>query len=398
MKFDLLIIITIELLQKYKTNLYVLKELVPFDEMVLVGDCKVKEIMDADEDLQIIGCRFVEYNDLSVECNEDTVIPSYGAKTDKNYLYWDIRYVPTKVFSAFEDERIYFDDDNGEELSHLMISVNVMHEALESDCSLEEAFDRYWAILANKYPDLYVQRECRVFENAGAFIKMEELSDNDLSWLSVDYDMLRFGEEDKLLPEYSSFFYNDDYRNRLRASQICEVIQDDMNSNLSVENKKEEKLVSLQGDLLYDTIKNQLLSDVDFVGELSDKLLKVVSIFGPHNRVHLSPLCEMQNAMFNTMSGEIYVGDHTFCGSNVSIITGSHDVAARGKQRMEFTTKGNDIEIKNGVWLCSNAVILGPCTIHNNAVVAAGSVVLPGTVIGENELWAGVPAEYKKKI
>lgn len=398
MKFDLLIIITAEILRKYKTNLYVLQKLVPYDEMVLVGDSKAKELIDADKELQLIGSRFIGLNDLAGG-NEDIVIQSYGAKTNKNYMYWDIRFVPTKVFIAFEDEHIYIDDTNGEELSHLMIDIGVMRETLKSGCSIEEAFDCYWAVAAEKYPDLYIQRESRVFEKAGAFVRMEELSDNDLSWLSLDYDMLFFSEQDKLLPEYSSFFYNVDYRNRLRASQICEVIRDDMNNNSRDEAEKiSKKSDSSQRDLTYESIRNQLLSDVDFVGELSDKLLKVVSIFGPHNRIHLSPLCEMQNAMFNTMSGEIYVGDNTFCGSNVSIITGNHDVRARGRERMNFTTTGNDIEIGNGVWLCSNAVILGPCQIKDNAVVAAGSVVLPGTVIGENELWAGIPAVFKKKI
>ena len=149
---------------------------------------------------------------------------------------------------------------------------------------------------------------------------------------------------------------------------------------------------------LYESIKLQLLNDDSFIGELKDKQLRLYSIFGSKDRIHLAPSAVMQNSLINTMSGEVYIGDNTFCGHNVSIITGTHDVRERNERRKDFASAGNDIEIGNGVWLCSDSTILGPCRIGNNAVVAAGSVVLPGTIIGEDELWAGTPAVYKKKI
>ncbi|MBQ0028699.1 MAG: FkbM family methyltransferase, partial [Lachnospiraceae bacterium] len=148
----------------------------------------------------------------------------------------------------------------------------------------------------------------------------------------------------------------------------------------------------------YDNVKNELLNDIDFVAALSDKLLGMMSIFGPKERVHLAPDAEMQNSVVNTMSGEVYVGSGSFCGHNVSIITGSHDAYSYGEARRQYPCDGNDIIIGEGVWICSNAVILGPCKIGDNSVVAAGSIVLPGTEIGAGELWAGVPAVYKKTI
>ncbi len=149
---------------------------------------------------------------------------------------------------------------------------------------------------------------------------------------------------------------------------------------------------------LYEILKTKILNDYDFIGLLSDNLLKVCRVWGPTSRVHIGNETNMCNTLFNTISGDIYIGDYTFTGHNVSVITGTHNPSLIGKPRMEFNTIGNDIHIGNGVWLGSNCIILGPCVIEDNAVIAAGSVVLPGTHIHANELWAGIPAVYKKSV
>ncbi len=43
-------------------------------------------------------------------------------------------------------------------------------------------------------------------------------------------------------------------------------------------------------------------------------------------------------------------------------------------------------------------MVLGPCRIEKDAVVAAGSVVLPHTHIKPGEVYAGVPAKKVKDI
>jgi acetyltransferase-like isoleucine patch superfamily enzyme len=106
----------------------------------------------------------------------------------------------------------------------------------------------------------------------------------------------------------------------------------------------------------------------------------------------------MEDTHFNTNCGDIYIGDYTFCGGFVKIITGSHDYKRVGKERqLSVPTSGNDIHIGNGVWLCANATILGPCRIHDNAVIAAGAVVIPGTEVPKNTIW-GAPAKHIKTI
>jgi acetyltransferase-like isoleucine patch superfamily enzyme len=120
-------------------------------------------------------------------------------------------------------------------------------------------------------------------------------------------------------------------------------------------------------------------------------------IFGDAKRLKISKNAVVNNATFNLVSGEIIIEDWVFFGHNVSIITGTHDVNALGKSRMNsIPTEKRDVVIRTGAWIASNATIIGPCVIGENAVVAACSLVNrdvpPNTIVG------GVPAKTIREI
>ncbi len=78
----------------------------------------------------------------------------------------------------------------------------------------------------------------------------------------------------------------------------------------------------------------------------------------------------------------------------VALLTGTHDVSHTGLERQLIWTsvpsKGRDIVIGTGASIASRAIVLGPCRIDANAVVAAGAVIdadVPASAIA-----AGVPA------
>jgi acetyltransferase-like isoleucine patch superfamily enzyme len=124
-----------------------------------------------------------------------------------------------------------------------------------------------------------------------------------------------------------------------------------------------------------------------------------IRIWGERDRLHLAPTSEMVNTLFNLSSGQITVGDHTFTGHNVSIITGTHDYQAVLADRLtNIPESGRDITIGQGVWIGSNAIILGPCTIGDHAVIAAGAVVTAGSQIPAGVIVAGIPAKVIKPI
>jgi len=126
-------------------------------------------------------------------------------------------------------------------------------------------------------------------------------------------------------------------------------------------------------------------------GIMGAELLKHHIVFGHEDRLHLAPTAVVNNATFNTVSGEIHVGDWVMIAHGVHLVTGVHDITKLGAQR-QVTAPFNDrdIVVEEGAWLATNVTVLGPCRIGKHSVVAAGSLVRadvpPYTVV------AGVPA------
>lgn len=274
-------------------------------------------------------------------------------------------------------------------------------EKLQSNSFSE--FETYGTFLCFTNPSLYRIRDWHSFRMGGYFFNPNTISERDYTWLSKDFYAISFEKSHVMRDDYKNLFDNEEYQNKLSARQMLEIAQeefeggmkerwDDVCSPINTEEDQNPFPISIN------EIKQSLLNDVDFIGDLSDAMLKVCRIFGPSERIHLANEVCLENTLFNTMSGDIFIGQYTFSGQNVSILTGSHDTHKTGKDRMNFPIKGNDIHIGNGVWLGSNSTILGPCEIEDNAVIAAGSIVLPNTKIGKGELWAGVPAKFKKSI
>jgi acetyltransferase-like isoleucine patch superfamily enzyme len=132
---------------------------------------------------------------------------------------------------------------------------------------------------------------------------------------------------------------------------------------------------------------------------MASALLNHISIFGDHERIRVHPTAVLNNTHFNATCGSISIGAYSFFGSHCSVITGTHDFEKKDQERIDSwkEVEGNDVVIGSGVWIGSNALILGPCTIGNNAVIGAGSVVVPGEY-EVSTVYAGVPAKARKVI
>ena len=138
---------------------------------------------------------------------------------------------------------------------------------------------------------------------------------------------------------------------------------------------------------------NRLCNDRELLSRLNRGLSISPTIWGDPERLEIDETAAVFTCFFNTNSGRIKIGESTFAGSDVSLLAGSHDPQLTGFMRRDTeTTEGCDIVIGRGVWLASGCTVLGPCTIGDNAVIAAGAVVTPGTRILDNTIWGGVPA------
>jgi UDP-2-acetamido-3-amino-2,3-dideoxy-glucuronate N-acetyltransferase len=86
----------------------------------------------------------------------------------------------------------------------------------------------------------------------------------------------------------------------------------------------------------------------------------------------------------------IVIEDNVFIGPNVTF---TNDKYPKSKI---YPAKFQKTKIKNGASIGANATILGGIEIGENSLIGAGSVVTKS--IPSNEIWAGNPARFVKKI
>ena len=120
-------------------------------------------------------------------------------------------------------------------------------------------------------------------------------------------------------------------------------------------------------------------------------------IYGPADRLTLARTAIVNDALLNTMSGTITIGEHAFFGHGVRVLTGTHDTSKRGLERQEaIADAGHDIAVEEGAWIGSGAILLGPCRVGAHAVVAAGAVVTAD--VAAQTVVAGVPARPVREL
>jgi acetyltransferase-like isoleucine patch superfamily enzyme len=90
--------------------------------------------------------------------------------------------------------------------------------------------------------------------------------------------------------------------------------------------------------------------------------------------------------------GNLFIGDNVMLASGVRVIPNTHtfDIPFLSVQEQPSVTKG--VEIKDGVWIGTNAVILDGVTIGEGAIIGAGSVVNHNVL--PYEIVVGVPAKH----
>jgi acetyltransferase-like isoleucine patch superfamily enzyme len=91
---------------------------------------------------------------------------------------------------------------------------------------------------------------------------------------------------------------------------------------------------------------------------------------------------------FNIRIG-LSVGNDTLIASGCRFVDHDHGISLGALMRKQEGPE-SPIKIGSDVWLGCNVVVLKGVTIGDGAIVAAGAVITKS--IGENEIWAGVPA------
>lgn len=107
-----------------------------------------------------------------------------------------------------------------------------------------------------------------------------------------------------------------------------------------------------------------------------------------------------RSVYFNTRSGAIRVGRATLFGEDVKVLTGMHMGLAQardeGVELHHVPESGRDIVIGEGCYIGSGAILIGPLTIGDYAMIGAGSVVTHD--VPAHGFAAGVPAKLVKLL
>jgi len=123
----------------------------------------------------------------------------------------------------------------------------------------------------------------------------------------------------------------------------------------------------------------------------------MATIIGPNDRLHVGKqVTDISTCFIVTSGGDIWIEDHAVIGWKVKFLCEHYDYSLRNI-KTEDPPKSFEIRIGKGAWIGSCCVIVGPCTIGDNAVIGAGSVVVKQTVPA-NQLWAGNPAKFIRTI
>ena len=77
--------------------------------------------------------------------------------------------------------------------------------------------------------------------------------------------------------------------------------------------------------------------------------------------------------VFGGEDSRVSIGSRVDIGPHVLVLAGTHEVGPH--RRRAGTGVSNDVNIGDGVWIGGGAILIGPCTIGNGSVVAAGAVV-----------------------
>jgi len=91
---------------------------------------------------------------------------------------------------------------------------------------------------------------------------------------------------------------------------------------------------------------------------------------------------------------DIYIGDKTMIGPNVTIATANHPIASKLREQGLQYNKG--VNIGRNVWISAGVIIVPGVTIGDNSVIGAGSVVTKD--IPTNVVAMGNPCRVKREI
>ena len=124
----------------------------------------------------------------------------------------------------------------------------------------------------------------------------------------------------------------------------------------------------------------------------SDPMSRISGALQIGNGSVIGAMCNIRAA-----GGAIRIGDNCLIGQSVSLIASNHQVRSGSIYwQLRYDEKKTGVQIGNNCWIGAGTIILPGCTVGDNAVVAAGSVVTKS--VPANEVWGNIPARKIRDV
>jgi len=95
--------------------------------------------------------------------------------------------------------------------------------------------------------------------------------------------------------------------------------------------------------------------------------------------------------------GRIEIGENCIVAQHVSLIAANHEIRSGAIYRdLPWDSSRHGITIGSNVWLGAGVTILPGCSVGDNAIIAAGSVVTKD--IPSDEIWGNIPARKMRPV
>lgn len=370
----------------------------------------------------VTGKRLVNFEDLNAGSDEDFLkkyyIEVFGRKLDKSGKEFYLASLKRKKITRAELAYSLLKSGEGQKKNVEIIGFNTLNadDLLEKDGRefIEHAYLQIFYRNPGMNEITAVEKDLKggksKEEILSDLINTKEAKDNNIKVKGLkskanSEKLKKVLFKSSKVKNASMALYNIAHINRLAIANENQQAEINRLKRQIEEVKLRNEELSKKANTRIDSVLGEVnnLKELRVTNEYFEKLNFALSanptLWGPKERLHISDTAAVFTCFFNTSSGDITIGDYSFAGSGVSILTGSHDVELTGLARRDSEeTKGRDVIIGNGVWLGSNCTILGPCKIGNNAVIAAGAVITPGTEVEEGTVYGGVPAKKISEI
>jgi len=156
--------------------------------------------------------------------------------------------------------------------------------------------------------------------------------------------------------------------------------------------KKDERKVILGKNILVQNGKCICIDKGSVIGDNS-KLLCTVEynnkLLDIQPQLHIGKNFHSTRDLTIQCARKVIIGDNVLCASNVFLIDYNHGTNPMCENYLDNALEISEgINIKDGVWIGNNVIILGNVTIGEKAIIAAGAVVThsvpPYTIVAGN--------------